>query len=237
MAENSTAKDEVIKAIDLVKIYRLGKIEFPALRGVNIAIKQGDFLAIAGPSGSGKSTLMNLFGALDRPTKGSVLIDGVDISTLNADGLAILRNRKLGFVFQTFNLLTYLNALQNVEVPLVAAGVPGLERIKKAKETLARVGLEGFERNRPTELSGGQQQRVAVARALINDPKIILADEPTGNLDSESSRNLMDIFHRLNSESGVSIIMVTHNLELTNYCNRVIMVRDGLIEREINNNV
>ena len=237
MAENSTAKDEVIKAIDLVKIYRLGKIEFPALRGVNIGIKQGDFLAIAGPSGSGKSTLMNLFGALDRPTKGSVLIDGVDISTLNADGLAILRNRKLGFVFQTFNLLTYLNALQNVEVPLVAAGVPGLERIKKAKETLARVGLEGFERNRPTELSGGQQQRVAVARALINDPKIILADEPTGNLDSESSRNLMDIFHRLNSESGVSIIMVTHNLELTNYCNRVIMVRDGLIEREINNNV
>jgi putative ABC transport system ATP-binding protein len=237
LAENSTAKDEVIKAIDLVKIYRLGKIEFPALRGVNIAIKQGDFLAIAGPSGSGKSTLMNLFGALDRPTKGSVLIDGVDISTLNADGLAILRNRKLGFVFQTFNLLTYLNALQNVEVPLVAAGVPGLERIKKAKETLARVGLEGFERNRPTELSGGQQQRVAVARALINDPKIILADEPTGNLDSESSRNLMDIFHRLNSESGVSIIMVTHNLELTNYCNRVIMVRDGLIEREINNNV
>ena len=237
MAENSTAKDEVIKAIDLVKIYRLGKIEFPALRGVNIAIKQGDFLAIAGPSGSGKSTLMNLFGALDRPTKGSVLIDGVDISTLNADGLAILRNRKLGFVFQTFNLLTYLNALQNVEVPLVAAGVPGLERIKKAKETLARVGLEGFERNRPTELSGGQQQRVAVARALINDPKIILADEPTGNLDSESSRNLMDIFHRLNSESGVSIIMVTHNLELTNYCNRVVMVRDGLIEREINNNV
>ncbi len=237
MAENSTAKDEVIKAIDLVKIYRLGKIEFPALRGVNIAIKQGDFLAIAGPSGSGKSTLMNLFGALDRPTKGSVLIDGVDISTLNADGLAILRNRKLGFVFQTFNLLTYLNALQNVEVPLVAAGIPGLERIKKAKETLARVGLEGFERNRPTELSGGQQQRVAVARALINDPKIILADEPTGNLDSESSRNLMDIFHRLNSESGVSIIMVTHNLELTNYCNRVIMVRDGLIEREINNNV
>jgi putative ABC transport system ATP-binding protein len=237
LAERSVTRVEVIKAIDLVKIYRLGKIEFPALRGVNIIIKQGDFLAIVGPSGSGKSTLMNLFGALDRPTKGSVLIDGVDISTLSADGLAVLRNRKLGFVFQTFNLLTYLNALQNVEVPLIAAGVPSLERINKAKQTLTRVGLEGFEKNRPTELSGGQQQRVAVARALINDPKIILADEPTGNLDTESSRNLIDIFHRLNSESGVTIIMVTHNLELTNYCNRVVMVRDGLIEREINNDV
>ena len=235
MEDSSTAKNEVIKAIDLEKIYRLGKIEYPALRGVNITIKQGDFLAIAGPSGSGKSTLLNLFGALDKPTRGSVLIDGVDISTLDTDGLAILRNRKLGFVFQTFNLLTYLNAFQNVEVPLVAAGAPSLERIKKAKDTLARVGLEGFEKNRPTELSGGQQQRVAIARALINDPKIILADEPTGNLDSESSRNLMDVFHGLNSESGVTIIMVTHNLELTNYCNRVVMVRDGLIEREVNN--
>jgi putative ABC transport system ATP-binding protein len=234
LADNST-REEVIKAVDLVKIYRLGKIEYPALRGVNITIKQGDFLAIVGPSGSGKSTLMNLFGALDRPTEGSVLIDGVDISTLSEDGLAVLRNRKLGFVFQTFNLLTYLNALQNVEVPLIAAGVSSLERINKAKETLARVGLEGFEKNRPTELSGGQQQRVAVARALINDPKIILADEPTGNLDTESSRNLMDIFHMLNTESGVTIIMVTHNLELTNYCNRVVMVRDGLIEREVNN--
>jgi putative ABC transport system ATP-binding protein len=233
---NSDLRAEVIQAIDLVKIYHLGKIEFPALRGINITIRQGDFLAIVGPSGSGKSTLMNLFGALDRPTKGSVSIDGVDISTLSMDGLAILRNRKLGFVFQTFNLLTYMNALQNVEVPLIAAGVLGTERIKKAKETMARVGLAGFENNRPMELSGGQQQRVAVARALVNDPKIILADEPTGNLDSESSRNLMEIFHRLNSESGVTIIMVTHNLELTNYCNRVIMVRDGLIEREINNN-
>ncbi len=237
MAEKSVTRVEVIKAIDLVKIYRLGKIEFPALRGVNIIIKQGDFLAIVGPSGSGKSTLMNLFGALDRPTRGSVFIDEVDISTLSTDGLAILRNRKIGFVFQTFNLLTYLNALQNVEVPLIAAGVSRVERINKARETMARVGLGGFEKNRPTELSGGQQQRVAVARALVNDPKIILADEPTGNLDSESSMNLMDVFHRLNSESGVTIIMVTHNLELTNYCNRLVMVRDGLIEREINNNV
>ena len=235
MTYDVRAEDEVIKAVDLVKIYRLGKIEYPALRGVNLKIIEGDFVAIVGPSGSGKSTLLNLFGALDRPTRGTVLIDGVDISKLNADQLAVLRNSKLGFVFQTFNLLTYLNAIQNVEVPLVASGVPRVERAKKAADTLARIGLKGLEKNRPTELSGGQQQRVAVARALINDPKIILADEPTGNLDTESSRNLMDVFHMLNSESGVTIIIVTHNLELTNYCNRVIMVRDGLIEREVYN--
>lgn len=225
----------IIHAIDLVKKYRLGKIDYPALKGVNISINTGDFLAIVGPSGSGKSTLMNLFGALDRPTSGSVLIDGVNVSTLNEDGLATLRNKKLGFVFQTFNLLSYLNALQNVEVPLIPASISSGERFKKAKEALKRVGLEGFERNRPMEMSGGQQQRVAVARALINDPKIILADEPTGNLDTESSRNLMDVFHRLNKESGATIIMVTHNLELTNYCNRIVLVRDGLIEKEVIN--
>ena len=223
----------VIKTVDLQKIYSLGKIDYPALRGVNIDIKQGEFVAIVGPSGSGKSTLLNLFGALDRPTKGNVFIDGIDISKLSENDLASVRNKKMGFVFQTFNLLNYLNSIQNIEVPLVAANIPSPVRLRKAVETLERVGLKGYERNRPTELSGGQQQRVAVARALVNDPKIILADEPTGNLDSESSRNLIEVFHKLNSESGVTIIMVTHNLDLTNYCNRVIMVRDGLIEREV----
>ncbi len=230
------SQNSVIKTVDLQKIYSLGKIDFPALKGVNIDIKQGEFVAIVGPSGSGKSTLLNLFGALDRPTKGSVFIDGIDISKLGENDLADVRNKKMGFVFQTFNLLLYLNSLQNIEVPLVAANIPSLERLRKASETLERVGLKGYERNRPTELSGGQQQRVAVARALVNDPKIILADEPTGNLDSESSRNLIEVFHKLNSESGVTIIMVTHNLDLTNYCNRVIMVRDGLIEKEVYKN-
>ena len=226
----------VIKTVDLQKIYSLGKIDYPALRGVNIDIKQGEFVAIVGPSGSGKSTLLNLFGALDRPTKGNVFIDGIDISKLSENDLASVRNKKMGFVFQTFNLLNYLNSIQNIEVPLVAANIPSPVRLRKASETLERVGLKGYERNRPTELSGGQQQRVAVARALVNDPKIILADEPTGNLDSESSRNLIEVFHKLNSESGVTIIMVTHNLDLTNYCNRVIMVRDGLIEKEVYKN-
>jgi putative ABC transport system ATP-binding protein len=226
----------VIKTVDLQKIYSLGKIDYPALRGVNIDIKQGEFVAIVGPSGSGKSTLLNLFGALDRPTKGNVFIDGIDISKLGENDLASVRNKKMGFVFQAFNLLNYLNSIQNIEVPLVAANIPSPVRLRKASETLERVGLKGYERNRPTELSGGQQQRVAVARALVNDPKIILADEPTGNLDSESSRNLIEVFHKLNSESGVTIIMVTHNLDLTNYCNRVIMVRDGLIEKEVYKN-
>jgi putative ABC transport system ATP-binding protein len=226
----------VIKTVDLQKIYSLGKIDYPALKGVNIDIKQGEFAAIVGPSGSGKSTLLNLFGALDRPTKGNVFIDGIDISKMSENDLASVRNKKMGFVFQTFNLLNYLNSIQNIEIPLVAANIPSPVRLRKASETLERVGLKGYERNRPTELSGGQQQRVAVARALVNDPKIILADEPTGNLDSESSRNLIEVFHKLNAESGVTIIMVTHNLDLTNYCNRVIMVRDGLIEKEVYKN-
>jgi putative ABC transport system ATP-binding protein len=233
----ATQSQEVIVANDLWKIYRLGKIEYPALRGVSLKVKRGEFIALVGPSGSGKSTLLNLFGALDRPTKGQVLIDGVDISQLNDDKLAELRNRKLGFVFQTFNLLNYMSALDNVEVPLIAFGVSSNTREKKAQEVLSQVGLKGFELNKPSELSGGQQQRVAIARALTNDPKIILADEPTGNLDSKSAAEIIGILNTLNKKSGVTIIMVTHNLQLTQYCHRIWWLKDGMLEKEVEQNV
>jgi len=228
---------EVIVANDLWKTYRLGKIDYPALRGISFKADRGEFIALVGPSGSGKSTLLNLFGALDRPTKGQVLIDGIDISKLSDDKLADLRNKKLGFIFQTFNLLAYMSAADNVEVPLIARGVSGKERREKALELLAMVGLKGFEKNRPSELSGGQQQRVAVARALMNEPKILLADEPTGNLDSKSANEIISILNTLNKKQGVTILMVTHNLQLTNYCHRVCYIKDGQLEKEIVQNV
>ncbi|RWX74306.1 MAG: ABC-type antimicrobial peptide transport system, ATPase component [Candidatus Methanosuratincola subterraneus] len=223
---------EVMVAEDLWKVYRLGQIDYPALRGVSFSVKKGEYIAIVGPSGSGKSTLLNLMGALDRPTKGKMMIDGVEISKLNDKKLAELRNRKLGFVFQTFNLLSYMSAAENVETPLIAAGVPPEERRRRSYALLEMVGLKGFERNRPSMLSGGQQQRVAIARALANEPQIILADEPTGNLDSKSSHEIIEILRRLNEEKGVTIVMVTHNLELTSYCDKTWFFRDGKIERE-----
>jgi len=226
----------VIVAIDLWKIYRLGKIEYPALRGVNMRVRRGEFVAVVGPSGSGKSTLLNLFGALDRPTRGKVIIDGVEISALRSDELADLRNKKLGFVFQTFNLIPYMSALDNVEVPMIASGLTPKERRARAEELLALVGLKGFERNRPNELSGGQQQKVAIARALANDPQIILADEPTGNLDSKSADEVVEILHNLNKR-GVTIIMVTHNLNLIKYCHKVYWMKDGFVEKEVEQNV
>ncbi|MCQ8892313.1 MAG: ABC transporter ATP-binding protein [Candidatus Methanosuratincola sp.] len=219
-------------AEDLWKVYRLGQIDYPALRGVSFSVKKGEYIAIVGPSGSGKSTLLNLMGALDRPTKGKMMIDGVEISKLNDKKLAELRNRKLGFVFQTFNLLSHMSAAENVETPLIAAGVPPEERRRRSYELLEMVGLKGFERNRPSMLSGGQQQKVAIARALANEPQIILADEPTGNLDSKSSHEIIEILRRLNEEKGVTIVMVTHNLELTPYCDKTWFFRDGKIERE-----
>jgi putative ABC transport system ATP-binding protein len=222
-----------IAAKELWKIYCLGKVEYPALRGLTMEVEQGEFIAVVGPSGSGKSTLLNLFGALDRPTRGQVLIDGVDISKLNDDKLAELRNRTIGFVFQTFNLLPYMNSLENIEVPLIAGGVAGPVRRKKSQKLLEMVGLKGFERNRPSELSGGQQQRVAIARALTTDPKIIMADEPTGNLDSKSAREIIEVLHQLNERENVTVVMVTHNLQLTDYCRRIIYVKDGLIEKEV----
>lgn len=221
----------IIEAIDLWKIYRSGKIDYPALRGVNLKVKRGEFIAVVGPSGSGKSTLLNLLGALDRPTKGKVIIDGIDISKLNDNQLAELRNKKIGFIFQTFNLIHYMNALENVEIPMIATGINYKERRNRAMQLLSIVGLEQFHKNRPSELSGGQQQRVAIARALTNNPKIILADEPTGNLDSKSARDIMEVLQKLN-KNGATIVLVTHNLQLINYCNRVLFMKDGNIEKE-----
>jgi putative ABC transport system ATP-binding protein len=229
-------KQWIITTIDLWKIYKSGKIEYPALRGINMKIRKGEFIAIVGPSGSGKSTLLNLLGALDRPTKGKVIIDGIDISKLKSNELAELRNKKLGFIFQTFNLIPYMSALDNVEVPMIASGIPPKERKERARKLLELVGLKGFEKNRPSELSGGQQQKVAIARALVNNPQIILADEPTGNLDSKSANEIIEILHDLNKR-GVTIILVTHNLNLIKYCHRVFWLKDGLIEKEVEQNV
>ena len=229
-------KQWIITTIDLWKIYKSGKIEYPALRGINMKIRKGEFIAIVGPSGSGKSTLLNLLGALDRPTKGKVIIDGIDISKLKSNELAELRNKKLGFIFQTFNLIPYMSALDNIEVPMIASGIPPKERKERARKLLELVGLKEFEKNRPSELSGGQQQRVAIARALVNNPQIILADEPTGNLDSKSANEIIEILHDLNKK-GVTIIFVTHNLNLIKYCHRVFWLKDGLIEKEVEQNV
>jgi len=229
-------KQWIITTIDLWKIYKSGKIEYPALRGINMKIRKGEFIAIVGPSGSGKSTLLNLLGALDRPTKGKVIIDGTDISKLKSNELAELRNKKLGFIFQTFNLIPYMSALDNVEVPMIASGIPPKERKERARKLLELVGLKEFEKNRPSELSGGQQQKVAIARALVNNPQIILADEPTGNLDSKSANEIIEILHDLNKK-GVTIILVTHNLNLIKYCHRVFWLKDGLIEKEVEQNV
>jgi putative ABC transport system ATP-binding protein len=224
---------DAIVAKDLWKTYHLGKVDYPALCGLSLKIKKGEFVAVVGPSGSGKSTLLNMFGALDRPTKGQVLIEGVDISRLSDNKLALLRNKKIGFVFQTFNLLSYISSLENIEVPLIAGGVPSSRRRQISRRLLEEVGLKGFERNKPGELSGGQQQRVAIARALANDPEIIMADEPTGNLDSKSASEIIDVLSSLNKNKAVTVVMVTHNLQLTDYCNRIIFMRDGLIEKEV----
>lgn len=217
---------------DLWKIYPMGRLEFAALQGVTLRARKGEFIAIVGPSGSGKSTILNLLGALDRPSKGNVWIDGTDISRLSDNSLADLRNRKVGFIFQTFNLLSYMSASDNVEVPLIASGMTSQARMARSYELLAMVGLKGFEKNRPSMLSGGQQQRVAIARALANKPPILLADEPTGNLDSKSAAEVIEILRDLNSK-GATIIMVTHNMELTKFCHRIWYMRDGSIEKEV----
>lgn len=223
---------EVIVARDLWKVYPMGKLEYTALQGVNLKAKMGEFISVVGPSGSGKSTLLNLIGALDRPSKGNVWIDGTDISDLSDSELATLRNRKIGFIFQTFNLLAYMSASDNVEVPLIASGMAAADRLARSYELLSIVGLKGFEKNRPGMLSGGQQQRVAIARALANRPPILLADEPTGNLDSKSAAEVMEILRGLNGK-GVTIIMVTHNMELTKFSHRIWYMMDGRIEKEV----
>jgi putative ABC transport system ATP-binding protein len=222
----------VIAVRGLSKIYRMGDVEVRALREVDLDLWPGEMVAIMGPSGSGKSTLMNLLGCLDTPTTGSYKLDGEDVSRLNDAQLAEIRCRKIGFVFQSFNLLPRTTALSNVELPLIYAGLSRRRRQQRAREMLELVGLGDRLQHRPNELSGGQQQRVAIARALSNHPALILADEPTGNLDSKTSHELMELFRRLNRDQGITIIFVTHNPETADYCQRVIAIRDGLIERD-----
>jgi len=213
------------------KIYKLGGETVNALAGLSLTINPGDFTAIMGPSGSGKSTLMNILGCLDRPTSGSYLLDGQEVAKLNDDELAITRNKKIGFVFQSFNLLPRMSTLQNVALPMVYAGVEKTERLRRSEQVLTMVGLKERMNHQPNELSGGQRQRVAIARALVNDPTIIMADEPTGNLDTKAGDEVMAIFSELNVQ-GRTIILVTHEPEIATYAKRVVYVRDGLIERD-----
>jgi len=215
---------------NITKTYRLGEVDIPALRGVSLTINEGDFIAIMGASGSGKTTLMNIIGCLDRPTSGNYYMEGVDISTLNRDERARIRNKKIGFVFQNFNLLSRTSALENVELPLFyGSSLSTKERHKRAKEILEQMGLGDRTRHYSSQLSGGQQQRVAIARALVNQPKFLLADEPTGNLDSKSSTEIMEIVRKLNSQ-GLTIVMITHEPDIANFARKKFHMKDGLIE-------
>jgi putative ABC transport system ATP-binding protein len=221
-----------IKFENVWKIYKLGRVEVPALRGLNIEIKRGEHVAIMGPSGSGKSTFLHLAGALDRPTRGRVLIEGRDPSKMSDEELSRLRNELIGFVFQTFNLIPRLTALENVMLPLAIKGVNGEERMRRAKEALEMVGLAHRMNHRPIELSGGEQQRVAIARAIVTSPRIILADEPTGNLDSASAAEVVGLLTRLNRELGVTLVVVTHNPETAAPAKRIVRMRDGVVYEE-----
>ena len=222
----------MIRAEHISKVYRMGKIEVPALRDVSLEIEEGEFLAIVGSSGSGKSTLLNMLGCLDKPTSGAVFIDGVNTASLSENELAEIRREKIGFIFQQFNLIHSLNALENVSLPMFFAGVNSDERLKRAEELLAKVGLEKRMHHKPSELSGGQQQRVAIARALSNNPAVIIGDEPTGNVDSETGDAIMDILEGLNRNEGRTIIVVTHDTEIAAHAPRVIRMKDGRLLEE-----
>jgi putative ABC transport system ATP-binding protein len=222
----------VIDLRDLRKTYCVGETEVHALQGITYAIAPGDFVAIMGPSGSGKSTLMNILGCLDKPSSGQYLLEGEDVATFDKDRLARVRNQKIGFVFQSFNLLSRTTALENTELPLLYSNIHGKEREARARASLALMGLKGRELHKTNQLSGGEQQRVAIARALLNDPSLILADEPTGNLDSRTSAEIMDTFTRLNREKKITMVMVTHEPDIAAYAKRRIYIKDGKIVRE-----
>jgi putative ABC transport system ATP-binding protein len=221
-----------IRAVDLTRTFEVGETTVEALRSINLEVAGGQFVALVGPSGSGKSTLLNLVGGLDRPTEGQLWIDGVELSASKEKALTDHRRRRVGFVFQSFNLLPRLTAVENVALPLMFVGVDERERVERAEQLLAQVGLSDRMDHRPTQLSGGEQQRVAIARALVNRPAIILADEPTGNIDTATGAEIMDLLRRLNREQGVTLLLVTHDPEAASYADRVIQLRDGRIARQ-----
>jgi ABC-type lipoprotein export system ATPase subunit len=224
------AQTRLIRLLNVCKTYAVGEVEVPALSGVSLDIEQGEYVALMGPSGSGKTTLMNTLGCLDRPTAGSYLLEGEEVANMSGDQRARLRNQKIGFVFQNFNLLARTTALENVELPLLyGRQVRGRQRRQRAWQLLCKVGLESRVGHKPSQLSGGQQQRVAIARALVNRPPILLADEPTGNIDSRTSREVMDLFRQLNEDDGITIILVTHDQDVARHAHRTVVLRDGRI--------
>ncbi len=222
-------KKKIIEIKDIWKIYQIEEVEYPALRGATLDIFKGEFLAIMGASGSGKSTMLNSVGALDVPTKGQVLLDGIDIASLEESDLAQIRGKKIGFVFQAFNLINSLSALENVMLPMTFQGLPRIEKVEKATKLLNLVGLGNRLYNRPGEMSGGEKQRVAIARALINDPEVILADEPTGNLDSKTGKEILELLRNLQKEQGKTLIIVTHDANIAKYANRIACLSDGKV--------